>query len=165
MSFCKAQKPDIKRYVNYQKYIPCKIITYVIKENYIEFIIPDKYKSENRYVSFILKDTISGKFINSHGKHNCMNNVVRIEFEDDFKQTENLVLTNFFTWDDDFWVFGCCQIVRFFYISDQKGKLVFEPTCKKKFFYTFNKKKFLLNGNSIEEIEIRKFIMNRLDCN
>lgn len=161
---CDEQETNLDKYIKYQKYVPSKTLTYTYGDNYIEIYLPDKFKSKNRYVAFLLKDTITSAYVNSHGKHNSMNNVVRIELENKFQQTENLVLTSFFTWDDDFWVFGCCQIRRFCYISDQKGTLVYEPTCKKDSFYTFDNGMFKQEGNSEEEIAIRRFIIKRLTC-
>ncbi|ASS48313.1 MAG: hypothetical protein A3D31_19380 [Candidatus Fluviicola riflensis] len=161
---CKAQETDMDRYIKYQKYAPSKTLSYTYGNNYIEIYFPDKFKSKNRYVAFMVKDTITDTFVNSHSKHNTTNNVIRIDLSNKFQNTNNLILTNFFTWDDNFWVFGCCQIMRFHYISDQKGTLIYEPTCNKNSFYTFDKDVFEQEGNPEEEEEIRRFIIDRLSC-
>lgn len=161
---CEAPKTSIDKYVQYQKYSPAKTLSYRFRDNRIEFILPDQYKSQNRYISFFLKDTVTGAYMNSHDKYNTNNNIVRIDLDYDLQDTNNFELSSFFTWDDDFWVFGCCQIMRFYYLPGQKGTLVYEPTCRKDTFYTFDNSLFKREGNPPEELEIRRFVIRRLTC-
>lgn len=161
---CKHQETKIEKYVKYETYTPSKTLTYRYKNNCIEFILPDQYKSNNRYIAFLLKDSVSGAYINSHSKYNTKSNIVRIQLDDNLLDTNNLVLSNFFTWDDDFIVFGCCQIMRFYYLTSKNGKLIYEPTCKKDTFYTLERVELEKDGYSMDDPKILEFIRNRLTC-
>jgi hypothetical protein len=161
---CKPQETNLNKYVKYEKYSPSKTLTYRFNNNCIEFILPNQYKSKNRYISFFLKDTVSGAYINSHAKYNTNSNIVRIKLNNDLRLTNNLVLSNFFTWDDDFMVFGCCQIMRFYYLISKEGTLVYEPTCKKDTFYTLRRGDFEKDGYSMGDPKLLEFIRNRLTC-
>jgi hypothetical protein len=161
---CEAQETNLDKYIKYQKYMPPKTLSYHYADNNIEFTLPDQFKSKNRYITFFLKDTVNGEYLNVHDKYNTTDNVVRIGLNDVFQDTSAIVLSGFFTWDYDFMVFGCCSIMRFCYISDQNGTLVYRPTCRNKSFYTLDRDRFENDGYSMNDPKLIEFIRNRLTC-